>query len=352
MTQTHAPIPLSEVGLRPVLLRGDGRALRLLDQRALPGRETWLELTEVEPIARAIETLVVRGAPAIGCTAAYGLAVCCLRFPDDPSGFRQACEQALVRFANTRPTAVNLFVAITQMRDLLAATPITTPVPELRTQIHQLAERHVNDDLAACLAMGAHGAELMPEGGTILTHCNTGALATAGWGTALGVIRTAHRWGRGIDVLVDETRPVLQGARLTAWELQQAKIPARVITDSMAGALMAQGRVSAAIVGADRIARNGDVANKIGTYTVAVLCAHHNIPFYVAAPWTTIDLALASGREIPIEERNHNEVHMHGGTRLTPEGMDACNPAFDVTPANLVTAIITERGVHAPSQLT
>ncbi len=351
MTQTHPQIPLSEVGLRPVVLREDGRALRLLDQRALPSQELWLEFTEVEPIARAIETLVVRGAPAIGCTAALGLAVCSLGFPEEPGAFRQACAVALERFANTRPTAVNLFVAISQMREVLAQAPTSTPVPRLREQLKTTAVRHVEDDLAACLAMGANGASLMPEGGTILTHCNTGALATAGWGTALGVIRTAHRWGRGIDVLVDETRPVLQGARLTAWELQQANIPARVITDSMAGALMAQGKVAAAIVGADRIAKNGDVANKIGTYTVAVLCAHHNIPFYVAAPWTTIDLSLESGREIPIEERDHNEVHMHGGTRLTPEGMAACNPAFDVTPANLIRAIITERGVHVPGEL-
>ncbi len=351
MTNAHPPIPLSEVGLRPVLLSDDGRALRLLDQRALPAREGWLRLTEVEAIAQAIEQLVVRGAPAIGCTAALGLYVSCLEFPEQPDAFRQACEAALERFAHTRPTAVNLFVAISQMREVLASAPKTTPAAALRERIKLAAVRHVEDDLAACLAMGAHGAPLLPEGGTILTHCNTGALATAGWGTALGVIRTAHRWGRGIDVLVDETRPVLQGARLTAWELQQANIPARVITDSMAGALMARGEVAAAIVGADRIARNGDVANKIGTYTVAVLCAHHNIPFYVAAPWTTIDLSLASGSEIPIEQRDHNEVHMHGGTRLTPEGMAALNPAFDVTPANLITAIISERGVHQPSAL-
>jgi len=246
---------------------------------------------------------------------------------------------------------VNLFVAIAELRAALAAAPEAADVATLQALVRRTAQAHVDDDLRRCLAMARHGAALLPEGGTILTHCNTGALATAGWGTALGVIRQAHRDGRGIRVLVDETRPVLQGARLTAWELRREGVPAEVITDSMAAALMGAGEVQAAIVGADRIARNGDVANKIGTYGVAVACHHHRIPFYVAAPWTTIDLGLASGRDIPIEQRSGDEVRRHGGVLMTAADQPVRNPAFDVTPAALVTAIITERGVHAPTAL-
>ncbi len=346
-----SPEVLAEVGLRPVLLREDGRALRLLDQRELPARETWLELQEVEEVAVAIERMAVRGAPAIGCAAAMGLAAASHGFPRDPAGFRRASLAAIERLANTRPTAVNLFVALEQMRAVLDGLPADFDAATARAALRAAAQRHADEDIASCLAMGEHGAPLMPEGGTILTHCNTGALATAGWGTALGVIRRAHVMGRGISVLVDETRPVLQGARLTAWELVHDGIPAEVIADNMAGALMARGHVQAAIVGADRIARNGDAANKIGTYSVAVLCKHHGIPFYVAAPWTTIDLELASGAEIPIEERSAAEIHVHGGRRMTPEGVGFRNPAFDVTPAGLITKIITERGVHDPSAL-
>jgi methylthioribose-1-phosphate isomerase len=341
----------ADVGLRPVLLREDGAALRLLDQRALPGRESWLELCEVEAIARAIETMVVRGAPAIGCAVALGLAAASRGFPDEPAAFRVACERALVRLEHTRPTAVNLFVASAMIRETLAQQPRDRDAASLRAALRTAAEAFVDDDIASCLAMGDHGAPLLPEGGTILTHCNTGALATAAWGTALGVIRRAHALGRGIRVLVDETRPMLQGARLTAWELVREGIPAEVIADNMAGALMARGQVQAALVGADRIARNGDVANKIGTYSVAVLCRYHQIPFYVVAPWTTIDLSLASGAEIPIEERDPDEIHVHGDRRMTPEGVGARNPAFDVTPAALITKIITERGVHDPAAL-
>ncbi|MCA9690117.1 MAG: S-methyl-5-thioribose-1-phosphate isomerase [Myxococcales bacterium] len=339
-----------DVGLRPVQLAEDGRALRLLDQRALPAEERWMTLHAVEEVAQAIETLAVRGAPAIGCAAAMGLAACAWRFPDEPAGFRAACEAAADRLARTRPTAVNLFVALDQLRAVFR-DPHNVEPARARAALVAAAQRHADDDVAACLAMGAHGAELLPRGGTILTHCNTGALATAGYGTALGVIRSAHAMGRQIRVLVDETRPVLQGARLTAWELVSEGIPAQVITDSMAGALMARGEVQAAIVGADRIARNGDVANKIGTYTIAVLCHHHGLPLYVAAPWTTIDGGVASGADIAIEERDLDEIHHHGGRRMTPLGVGARNPAFDVTPARLVAAIITERGVFAPSAI-
>ncbi|MCA9650072.1 MAG: S-methyl-5-thioribose-1-phosphate isomerase [Myxococcales bacterium] len=333
------------------MLTPDGRRLRLLDQRALPGQERWLELDEVEAVARAIEDMTVRGAPAIACAAALGLAAASHGFGDDPAELRRRVEAACDRLAHTRPTAVNLFVALAQLREAIAAEPAEADAKRLRAVLHDTAQRHVDDDLASCLAMGRHGASLLPEGGTILTHCNAGALATAGYGTALGVIRAAHAEGRGIRVLADETRPVLQGARLTAWELARDGIPVEVITDNMAGALMARGQIQAAIVGADRIVRNGDVANKIGTYTVAVLCKHHGIPFYVAAPWTTIDLSIATGAEIPIEERNPEEVRRPGGALVTPVDIPVRNPAFDVTPAALVSAIVTERGVFSPHAL-
>lgn len=330
--------------LRPVQLTADGTALVLLDQRALPTREVWLEFRELEPIAEAIEDLVVRGAPAIGCTAAYGLFVLSRSWSD--SDFDAAFAAAAHRLAHTRPTAVNLFVAIEEMRAAVA----TGTVAEKRAALEQAARGHVERDLGFCKQMGENGASLLPAGG-ILTHCNTGALATAGYGTALGVIRSAHARGTAIHVFADETRPVLQGARLTVWELMRDQIPVTAICDNMAGALMAKGKVQAAIVGADRIARNGDVANKIGTYTVAVLCKHHGIPFYVAAPWTTIDLSLATGAEIEIEQRSPDEVRRHGEELKTPADAPVDNPAFDVTPAELVTAIVTEKGVHKPSEL-
>ncbi len=331
--------------LQPVRLGADGRVLHLLDQRALPSREHWLELREVEEVAEAIESLAVRGAPAIGCAAALGLAVASWNFPDEPALFAETCARAIDRLARTRPTAVNLFHALEHMRAALAQGQ-----GDPRARLRAAAEAYVEAELQACLRMGEHGAPLLPAG-TILTHCNTGALATAGWGTALGVIRRARQLGKDIRVLADETRPVLQGARLTAWELQRDGIPVEVIADNLAGALMSRGRIQAAIVGADRITRRGDVANKIGTYSVAVLCRYHNIPFFVAAPWSTIDLSMVSGAEIPIEQRDPDEVHLHGGARMTPHGVGAVNPAFDVTPAELVTAIITERGVVAPEQL-
>ncbi len=334
--------------LQPVRLSQDGHVLHLLDQRALPARELWLELREVEEVAQAIESLAVRGAPAIGCAAALGLAAASHGFPDDPTLFVETCTRAIDRLAHTRPTAVNLFHALGHMR-LALGTGGDAPAAQRQT-LRAAAEAYVEAELQACLRMGEYGAPLLPEG-TILTHCNTGALATAGWGTALGVIRRAFQIGKAIRVLADETRPVLQGARLTAWELQRDGIPVEVIADNMAGALMHRGQIQAAIVGADRITRRGDVANKIGTYTVAVLCRHHGIPFFVAAPWSTIDLEMESGAQIEIEQRDPDEVHFHGGTRMTPSGVGARNPAFDVTPAELVTAIIPERGVFAPHEL-
>ncbi|MDC0716924.1 S-methyl-5-thioribose-1-phosphate isomerase [Nannocystis bainbridge] len=342
----------SSAMLRPVKLSPDGRVLHLLDQRSLPEREDWLDLDDVEAVAEAIEKLAVRGAPAIGCAAALGLVASSWRFSDDAGMFRESCLMAFERLARTRPTAVNLFHAIGHMRGALVECPAGLTVAGVRGHLHAAALRYVDDELRACLTMADHGAPLLPDVGTVLTHCNTGALATAGWGTALGVIRRAHANGKKLRVLADETRPVLQGARLTAWELRHDGIPVDIIADNMAGALMARGEVQAAIVGADRIARNGDVANKIGTYTVAVLCRYHQIPFYVAAPWSTVDPATASGAEIPIEERDHNEVHLHGGRRMTPAGVGARNPAFDVTPAELVTAFITERGVFRPATLS
>ncbi|MEM7158910.1 MAG: S-methyl-5-thioribose-1-phosphate isomerase [Myxococcota bacterium] len=333
------------------MLSEDGTRLRLLDQRELPGAEKWIELDDVESVAHAIEDMAVRGAPAIGCAAALGLAAASNGFGNDAAEFRRLVAQGCDRLAHTRPTAVNLFVALAQVREAIDAEPAHADVAQLRQTLVRTATQHVEDDLASCLAMGEHGATLLPEQGTILTHCNAGALATAGYGTALGVIRRAHALGRGIRVLADETRPVLQGARLTAWELARDGVPVEVITDNMAGALMARGQVQAAIVGADRIARNGDVANKIGTYTVAVLCKHHGIPFYVAAPWTTIDLEVPTGAEIPIEERRPDEVRRPGGTLTTPADIPVRNPAFDVTPAELVTAIITDRGVFAPGDI-
>lgn len=342
-------VAIGDVGVRPFAV-GAG-VLRVLDQRRLPLEEVWLELADVESVAHAIESLAVRGAPAIGCVAALGLAVAARGFSDDPATWLEQVAAARARLARTRPTAVNLFVALDQVGRALAGASPEASVGELRELLLATAVQHADDDLRACVTMAEHGAPLLPEGGTVLTHCNAGALATAGYGTALGVIRRAHALGRGIRVLADETRPVLQGARLTAWELEKDGIPVTVIADGMAGALMAKGEIAAAIVGADRIARNGDVANKIGTYSVAVLCKHHGIPFYVAAPWTTIDRNVATGADIPIEERDGDEVRRHGGTTLTPLGIPVRNPAFDVTPAALVTAIITERGVFRPDEI-
>lgn len=337
--------------LCPVRLGTDGKVLHLLDQRLLPREEVWLELSDVEAVARAIEDLAVRGAPAIGCTAALGLAAASSGFPERADEFLAEVAAGCDRLASTRPTAVNLFVALEQLRAAVAEAPRDATVSELRDRLVRTARAHAANDLDACLKMAEHGAKLVPDGATILTHCNAGALATAGYGTALGVVRRAHELGKGIRVIADETRPILQGARLTAWELARDGIPVEVIADNQAGSLMRRGEIDIAIVGADRIARNGDVVNKIGTYSVAVLCRYHEIPFFVAAPWTTIDRGLATGNDVPIEERGPDEIRLHGGVPMTPEGVAVRNPAFDVTPAPLVKAIITERGVFAPNGL-
>jgi methylthioribose-1-phosphate isomerase len=324
--------------------------VRFIDQTRLPLEESYVLATTYEEVAEAIVTMVVRGAPAIGVSAAYGVALGAMRTKaGTPDEFAPEFERVCERLASTRPTAVNLFWAIDRMKGRFARLRSSgATLAEIR--VHLLAEAHAmyHEDIAACKAMGAFGSALLPEEGGVLTHCNAGALATCGYGTALGVIRSAVEKGKNIHVYADETRPFLQGARLTAWELMADGIPTTVICDNMAASLMRAGRIQAVVVGADRIAANGDTANKIGTYSVAILAKEHRIPFYVAAPWSTIDLATATGDAIPIEERPAVEVTHHGGKQLTPNGVDICNPAFDVTPARLVTAIITERGVLLP----
>ncbi|OGP77925.1 MAG: S-methyl-5-thioribose-1-phosphate isomerase [Deltaproteobacteria bacterium RBG_16_64_85] len=321
-------------------------ALLLLDQRILPEKESVLRYTDAAGVADAIRTMVVRGAPAIGVAAAFGL-VLSVRADDRANRpWREAFREAAEMLGATRPTAVNLFWAIERMRRAASALP--DDPREARCRLEREAVAICEEDVEANRRMGAHGAKLFFSGTSVLTHCNAGALATAGYGTALGVIRAAVAAGKRIHVYVDETRPFLQGARLTAWELMKDRIPCTLITDNMAAKLMGDGKIQAAIVGADRIARNGDVANKIGTYGVAVLCRVHKIPFYVAAPCSTIDPAIRTGKEIPIEERDGREVTHLMGRRVAPEGVTVCNPAFDVTPARYVSAIATEKGVLRP----
>jgi methylthioribose-1-phosphate isomerase len=322
---------MSREPLRPVLYREPDDVVRILDQRRLPAAEEWLSLTGSAEVAEAIRTLAVRGAPAIGVAAAYALAADARRGADLAALRRNAA--LLVR---ARPTAVNLAWAVERMSRRLGLGPEAA-----------LAEAHAirDEDEAACRRIGALGAPLLPPRARVLTHCNAGALATAGYGTALGVIRAAVESGNPVAVLADETRPFLQGARLTAWELQREGIPVTLLTDGMPGWLMARGEIDAVVVGADRIAANGDVANKIGTYGLAVLAGHHRLPFLVAAPWSTVDLATPDGGAIPIEERSGDEVTSLGGVRVAPEGVPARYPAFDVTPGGMVTAIVTERGV-------
>ncbi len=319
-------------------MRWRGDHLELLDQRLLPGEERYLSLASVEEVARAIEDMAVRGAPAIGCAAAFGIALA--------AGEGSALEAAFDRLASTRPTAVNLFWALGRMREALARLDLATT--DLATALAEEAQRIHDEDVETCRAIGRHGASLVPDGARLLTHCNAGALATAGYGTALGVVRAAVEAGRSLEVLAGETRPFLQGARLTAWELARDQIPVTVIADSMAGHLMARGEVDLVVVGADRIARNGDVANKIGTYSLAVLAAAHEIPFYVAAPRSTIDFDTQDGSAIPIEERSRSEMAEIAGRPILPVGVATRYPAFDVTPARLVAAIVTESGVHRP----
>jgi methylthioribose-1-phosphate isomerase len=321
--------------------------VRFIDQTKLPLEESFVLATDYEQLAEVIVTMVVRGAPAIGVSAAYGIALGAKNTKATTAPeFAPEFEKICARLAGTRPTAVNLFWAIDRMKALFAKLlSVGTPLAQIQEKI--LAEAHAmyEEDIAACKTMGRFGAELLPEEGGVLTHCNAGALATCGYGTALGVIRAAVERGKRIHVYADETRPFLQGARLTAWELMADGVPTTVICDNMAASLMRAGKIHAVVVGADRIAANGDTANKIGTYNVAILAREHGIPFYVAAPWSTIDLATPTGEAIPIEERPHREVTHHAGTQLTPNGVGICNPAFDITPARYVTAIITERGV-------
>ena len=319
--------------------------VRFIDQTKLPTEETYVTCTTHQQVADVIRNMVVRGAPAIGVAAAMGVAlgVQNSRAADVPA-LESDLNSVAEIIASTRPTAVNLFWGIRRMRDKFDSLR-SRPIPEIKSALVEEAQRIHAEDIAANQAMGRHGATLMPDRGGVLTHCNAGALATAGYGTALGVIRAAVEQGKKIHVYADETRPFLQGSRLTAWELMKDGIPTTVISDNMAGAMMKQGKIGAIVVGADRIAANGDVANKIGTYTVAVLAKEHGIPFYVAAPFSTIDLATPDGSKIPIEQRNPKEVTHIAGRQMVPDGVSIENPAFDVTPARYVGAIITERGI-------
>src|SRR5689334_17425236 len=319
--------------------------VRFIDQTKLPTEETYVTCTTYQQVADVIRNMVVRGAPAIGVSAAMGIALgvknsTAQTVADLKRDLDHICEV----IGATRPTAVNLFWAIRRMQDKFERLRVQ-PVAEIKRALVEEAKRMHAEDIAANQAMGRHGATLMPSSGGVLTHCNAGALATCGYGTALGVIRAAVEAGKKLQVYADETRPFLQGSRLTAWELMKDGIPTTVISDNMAGAMMKQGKIGAVVVGADRIAANGDVANKIGTYTVAVLAREHGIPFYVAAPFSSVDLETPDGSKIPIEQRSTREVTHIAGKAIAPEGVKVENPAFDVTPAKYVGAIITERGV-------
>ena len=330
----------------PTIAR-EADAVVMIDQRKLPADEIYVRCKTASEVARAIKTMVIRGAPAIGVAAAMGIALGIRKSKATgtqklAAEFYKICEQ----MAATRPTAVNLFWAIERMKRAFAkAVEEGESVDQIKDRLDRDAQMIHDEDVASCRAMGAFGSEVVPADARILTHCNAGALATAGYGTALGVIRGAVEAGKKVAVFADETRPFLQGARLTAWELVRDGIPTTVITDNMSGALMRQGRVDLVVVGADRIAANGDTANKIGTYGVAVLAREHKIPFYVAAPLSTIDLGCPDGSHIPIEERNKKEVTHVGGVQLAPEGALVWNPAFDVTPHRFISGIITERGI-------
>jgi methylthioribose-1-phosphate isomerase len=338
-------VPTSNSSQKVETLKWQDGRLDMIDQRVLPARFEYLPYTSAAEVAEGIRLMVVRGAPAIGCAAAYGVAL-------EAMVLRQASREAFVAgmekgfdvLAASRPTAVNLFWALKRMRgvwDTVKHLSVGEIADRLLAEAHEVSA----EDIRINRAMGAHGAALLADGARVLTHCNAGALATAGWGTALGVFRSAVEAGKKISVIADETRPFLQGARLTAWEMVQEKIPVTLITDNMAGYMMAHGEVDAVVVGTDRVAANGDVANKIGTYMVAVLARRHNIPFYVACPLSTIDLNIASGADIPIEERSADEVKGFRDTHWAAEGVKIRNPSFDVTPADLVTALITEKGV-------
>jgi len=317
--------------------------VRILDQTRLPQKEVYLELSRYQDIASAIAELKIRGAPAIGVAGAYAVALGALKIKATAKAdFMQKLRAISQTLASTRPTARNLFRALDRM---LKVAEAGKDVDQIKTALVSEAIAIHTEEAEATLKLSQLGAELVKDGFTVLTHCNTGALATAGYGTAFGIIRQAHEQGKRIRVLATETRPLLQGARITAWELQQAGIPFKLITDSMAGYFMSRGEVDCVIVGADRIASNGDTANKIGTYTLAVLAKENNIPFYVAAPTTTVDPSLASGADIPIEQRSPSEITHIQGIAIAPEGVDVANPAFDVTPHPYITAIITESGI-------
>ena len=320
-------------------------AVVMIDQRALPREERYLTCRAYQDVIDAINTMAIRGAPAVGIAAAMGIALGTLAVSKGQleTDFYRICEA----FSRTRPTAVNLFWAIDRMKARFEREMSAPHADEgdVKEALIDEARRIHEEDIEANRRMGGHGRSLIRDGDTILTHCNAGALATGGYGTALGVIRAAHEEGKKLHVLVDETRPLLQGARLTAWEMHREGISATLITDSMAGSLMRRGKVNCVLVGADRIAANGDTANKIGTYSLAVLAREHKLPLYVAAPVSTIDHRARTGREIPIEERGEDEVLAFHGTRIAPQGFHACNPAFDVTPSKYITAIITEKGI-------
>jgi len=330
----------------PTIAR-EGDVVVMIDQRKLPAHEIYVRCKTANEVAKAIKTMVIRGAPAIGVAAAMGIAIGMRKSTATgtqkfAAEFQKICET----MAATRPTAVNLFWAIERMKRVFAeSVRAGASVDEIKNRLDREAQTIHDEDVASCRAMGAFGAEVVPADARILTHCNAGALATAGYGTALGVIRGAVEKGKRVAVFADETRPFLQGARLTAWELVRDGIPTTVITDNMAGALMRQTPIDLVVVGADRIAANGDTANKIGTYAVALLAREHKVPFYVAAPLSTIDLNTPDGDRIPIEQRNSREVSHVGSSQLAPEGAGIWNPAFDVTPHHLIAGIITERGI-------
>ena len=332
-------------------MRWENNILMLLDQTLLPGEIYYKPCSDYREVAEAIKCLRVRGAPAIGAAAAYATVLAALSAGQiSLDKYWKLLEAAGSFLKATRPTAVNLAWAVDRMLGVLKKAG-TLSIDELNKILLEEAHKIHCEDVESNRRMGQYGQELVPQEAGILTHCNAGALATAGYGTALGVIRAAHEVGKKVSVYADETRPLLQGARLTAWEMMQDNIPVTLITDNMAGYLMSKGKVDLVIVGADRITANGDVANKIGTYGVAVLAKEHGIPFYVAAPFSTIDLSLPNGEAIPIEEREHDEVTSFGGVAVAPAGVKVWNPAFDVTPNRLVTAIITERGVVRPDYL-
>lgn len=335
-------------------LRWKHGVLHLIEQRRLPGEEVWVRCDTAEDVFRAIRDMIVRGAPAIGCAAAYGVALAARALMTTHRGitahaFRAQLDQAIDHLATSRPTAVNLFWALTQMRDAAISALESGQLSEIADVLEQRARSIHEEDIAMCLRIGSHGQALIPDGATVLTHCNTGALATGGHGTALGILRSARAAGKRIQVIADETRPFLQGARLTAWELGREGFDVTIIPDGAAAALLRRREIHCCVVGADRIAANGDVANKIGTYGVALAAHAHDVPFYVAAPTSTIDLGTATGDDIPIEERAGTEMFEIGQVAIAPPGAKGRYPAFDITPAELVTAIITDRGaLRAP----